>query len=71
MGTNTSEVDRLLSIKEVGDAISAGTSKIYTLIRDGELPAVKIGRSTRIRQSDLNALIANAAPAQLRSGGAA
>jgi excisionase family DNA binding protein len=42
-----------LSIAEASAAARIGRTRIYELIASGELKAVKIGRSTRIRASDL------------------
>ena len=38
----------LLRVEEAADAMSVGRSKAYELIRTGELPHVRIGRSVRV-----------------------
>ena len=40
----------LLTIKDVQQATQLGRTKIYELMRDGELPFLKIGRSVRVRR---------------------
>ncbi len=37
-----------LRIEEAAEVVGLGRSKLYELIRMGEIPAVKIGRSTRV-----------------------
>ena len=43
----------LWSIPEVVKALSLSRSKIYQLIARGDLPTVRIGRSVRVRSTDL------------------
>lgn len=46
--------ERLLTAAEVADQLRVSTMTIYRLIRSGELPAVRVGRNYRVRQSDLD-----------------
>ena len=48
---------RLLTIPEVVDRTSIARTTVYLLIRDGRLPSVKIGRSRRVREADLDVFI--------------
>jgi excisionase family DNA binding protein len=43
----------LLRVEEVAEALALSRSAVYTLIRTGEIPAVKIGRSTRVSLESL------------------
>ena len=43
----------LLTVKDVQSVTQLGRTKIYELMRDGELPYIKIGRSVRVRRQDL------------------
>jgi excisionase family DNA binding protein len=43
----------LLTVSEAARFLSIGRSSIYVLMRDGALPSVKVGRSRRVRTSDL------------------
>jgi excisionase family DNA binding protein len=45
--------DRLLTAHEVADQLRVSTMTIYRLIRRGELPAVRVGRNYRVRESEL------------------
>lgn len=45
---------QLLTAGEVADLLRVSTMTVYRLIRGGELPAVRVGRSYRVRQSDLD-----------------
>ncbi len=43
----------LLNVKEVADFLRVNVTTVYTWARQGQLPAIKVGRSWRFRQSDL------------------
>jgi excisionase family DNA binding protein len=49
--------DHLLTVRELAFAWQTTDWMIYELIRRGELKAVKVGRSTRIRPTDARAYI--------------
>ncbi len=44
---------RLLKVREVAEVMRVSNMTVYRLIRSGELPAARVGRSHRVRQSDL------------------
>ena len=48
----------LLTPAEAATALAIGRSFLYELIADGTIPSVKIGRSRRIRRTDLEAYVA-------------
>lgn len=48
---------QLLTAGEVADLLRVSTMTVYRLIRAGELPAVRVGRSYRVRQGDLDAYL--------------
>lgn len=48
---HTNDIDRLLPPSEARLALGCGTTKLYELIANGSLEAVKLGRHTRIRES--------------------
>jgi len=45
--------ETLLNVREVADFLRVNATTIYTWARQGQLPAIKVGRSWRFRQSDL------------------
>ena len=47
----------LLRVEDVAEALSVGRSKVYELIRSGELPSIHIGRSVRVSLDDVHAWI--------------
>jgi excisionase family DNA binding protein len=47
----------LLRISEVAEALSISRSSAYVLIRTGEIPVVRIGRSVRVSTYDLQSWI--------------
>lgn len=49
---------RLLTVSEVAAAMWVSNMTIYRLIKAGELPAVRVGRSYRIREADVAAYLA-------------
>ncbi|HVE46367.1 MAG TPA: helix-turn-helix domain-containing protein [Acidimicrobiales bacterium] len=49
---------RLLKVREVADAMRVSNMTVYRLIRSGDLPSTRVGRSHRVRQTDLEAYLA-------------
>jgi excisionase family DNA binding protein len=45
-------MEKLFTIKQVGDEFGISRSTIYRANKAGHLPFVKFGRASRIRQSD-------------------
>jgi len=43
----------LLTVAEVASAIRVSNMTVYRLIKSGELPAVRVGKNYRLRESDL------------------
>ena len=56
--TTVVERDDLLTLAQVSERVNLARSTLYVLITRGELPTVKVGRSRRVRESDLNRFIA-------------
>lgn len=48
----------LLTVPEAGAALSISRSKVYELLESGSIPSVYIGRSRRIRVSDVEDFVA-------------
>jgi len=46
--------DQLMTIKEVADFLRISTISAYSWVRDGKLPAIRIGKEWRVRTRDLN-----------------
>jgi excisionase family DNA binding protein len=44
---------RLLTVREVADTMRVSNMTVYRLIRAGELPAIRVGKHFRIRESEL------------------
>lgn len=63
--------DRLLTLAETCERLSLSRGTVYALIRRGELPSLKIGRAHRVREADLDALIADRLAATSGTGGGA
>jgi len=47
----------LFTAKEVANLLKLNTLTIYDYIRNGKLPAVKLGKNYRISEEDLNKFI--------------
>jgi excisionase family DNA binding protein len=45
---------RLLTVREVAEAMRVSTMTVYRLIKAGELRAIRVGKHFRIRESDLS-----------------
>ena len=54
--TDTS-IASLLTIQDVMDALQCSRSKVYALVRQGDLKIVKLDRSTRITPGSYNRLM--------------
>jgi len=48
---------RLRTVTEVADDLRVSNMTVYRLIKSGQLPAVRVGKNYRIRQSDLAAYL--------------
>ena len=50
---------QFLTVAEVADIMRVSTMTVYRLIKSGELPAARVGKSYRIREDDLDAFLQN------------
>jgi len=46
--------DRLLTVVEVAATMRVSNMTVYRLIKGGELPAIRVGKNYRIRESDVD-----------------
>lgn len=44
----------LLTVREVAAMMRVSNMTVYRLIKSGQLPAVRVGKNFRIRESDMN-----------------
>lgn len=49
---------RFLTAAEVASLLRVSTMTVYRLIRAGELPAVRVGKSYRVREDDVDRYLA-------------
>ena len=49
---------RFLTVQEVADLMRVSSMTVYRLIKAGDLPAVRVGRSFRVSDSDVDAYLA-------------
>ena len=49
---------RYLTAAEVAEAMRVSTMTVYRLIKAGSLPAVRVGRSYRVAEDDLDRFLA-------------
>jgi excisionase family DNA binding protein len=49
---------RFLTVAEVADLLRVSGMTVYRLIKAGDLAAVRIGKSYRIREDDVDAFVA-------------
>jgi len=45
---------RLLTVNEVGDLLRVSRMTVYRLIKTGEMPSLRVGRSYRLREEDVH-----------------
>ena len=48
---------RFLTVQEVADLMRVSTMTVYRIIKSGELPAVRVGRSFRVRDIDVDSYL--------------
>lgn len=51
-----------LTVTEVADLMRVSTMTVYRMVHSGELPAVRFGRSFRIPETAVHAMIRQAEP---------
>lgn len=49
--------DRLLTVGEVAATMRVSNMTVYRLIKSGQLPAIRVGKNYRIRESDMNSYL--------------
>ena len=49
---------RFLTVQEVADLLRVSSMTVYRLIKSGELPAVRVGRSFRVSDHDVDTYLA-------------
>lgn len=49
--------ERFLTVREVAELMRVSTMTVYRLIRAGELPATRVGRSVRLREAEVEAYL--------------
>jgi excisionase family DNA binding protein len=70
MGSNEPPTaDRLRTVAEVAQHIRVSNMTVYRLIKAGNLPAVRVGKSYRIRERDLEAYLDASRTGLPQSGG--
>ena len=52
-------MDEVLTVTEVAQLVKQSRTVVYGLIMSGELPSYKVGKSRRIRLSDVQAWLAS------------
>ncbi|MCZ7536359.1 MAG: helix-turn-helix domain-containing protein [Acidimicrobiia bacterium] len=57
MDANVAAEHRLLTVREVADAIRVSTMTVYRLIKGGDLQAIRVGKHFRIRETDLGSYL--------------
>ena len=50
---------RFLTVSEVADLMRVSTMTVYRFIKAGDLPSVRVGKSYRIREDDVDAFLAS------------
>lgn len=49
---------RYVTVAEVADLLRVSNMTVYRLVQSGQLPAVRVGRSYRIREDDMDRFLA-------------
>lgn len=56
-GTTLANDHLLLTVREVADTMRVSTMTVYRLIRDGDMPAIRVGKHFRLRTEDVDAFL--------------
>ena len=51
--------DRLLTVAEVAATVRVSNMTVYRLIKSGDLPALRVGKNYRIRESDVDVYLSD------------
>jgi excisionase family DNA binding protein len=51
--------DRLLTVAEVATTMRVSNMTVYRLIKNGDLPALRVGKNYRIRESDVDVFLSD------------
>jgi len=51
--------ERLLKPAEVAEMLQLSIGQIYALLKEGEIPSIRIGKTVRVRREDLDQYITN------------
>jgi excisionase family DNA binding protein len=51
--------DRLLTVSEVAATMRVSNMTVYRLIKSGDLPALRVGKNYRIRESDVEVYLSD------------
>jgi excisionase family DNA binding protein len=62
MAKGGAELPRLLSVREVADALAVSRVTVWRLVRRGELRPVRVGRAVRFRPEDVERVVREGAP---------
>ena len=57
--TKVQQRPRFMTVAEVAELMRVSTMTVYRLIKSGELPAVRFGKSYRIDETDVDAYLAD------------
>jgi len=49
----------LLTVNEVADLLRVSNMTVYRLIKSGDLPALRVGKNYRIRESDVDVYLSD------------
>jgi excisionase family DNA binding protein len=61
---------QLLTVREVAESMRVSTMTVYRLIRDGDMPAIRVGKHFRLRVDDVQSFLeARTVNAGMNSGG--
>jgi excisionase family DNA binding protein len=55
--SNDEHPARLLTVSEVAQALRVSNMTVYRLVSAGELPALRVGRSVRLRVADVESYL--------------
>ncbi len=46
--------NKLLTVNEVAEILRVSNMTVYRLVKSGQIPAIRVGKNYRIKESDVN-----------------
>lgn len=59
--------NKLLTVNEVAEILRVSNMTVYRLVKSGQIPAIRVGKNYRIKESDVNAYLSRGTQRERKS----